>query len=194
MRKLMLLLLATAALALPAAASAHGWHHHHHGLFTRLTGTGTSFGGSSATASGSVVAGSPLASGTFAATLTTDLSQATSRTSEHGTLSCAPATLALTVTDSASTANTTSGTLTGKTCTFTKTDGTVFRGFFGKGSITGTGTLSGLTGMERAFLTQKADGTVRGAVFAGFDQVLSAHFTAQKQDAEHHTGGACDGH
>jgi hypothetical protein len=198
MRKLLIMIFAAAALALPVAASAHNGHHNHglhhgmHGLFTKLSGTGSSFAGASATASGSIVAGNPLASGTFAATLTTDWSQATSKTGEHGTLLCAPASLALTLTDSASSSNTASSTVTGKTCAFTKSDGTVFRGFFGKGSVTGAGTLSGLTGMERAFLTQKADGTVKGAVFAGFGQVLGQHYTAQKIDAAHKTG-TCDG-
>ncbi|HWX09456.1 MAG TPA: hypothetical protein VNY33_05725 [Gaiellaceae bacterium] len=196
MRKLMIMIAATAALALPVAASAHdGWHNHHHmhGLFTKLSGTGTSFAGASATASGTIAAGNPLASGTFAATLTTDWSHSTSKTGEHGTLVCAPGSLALTLTDSASSANTTSSTVTGQTCAFTKSDGTVFRGFFGKGSVTGAGTLSGLTGMERAFLTQKADGTVHGAVFAGLGEVLGARYTAQKTDAAHATG-TCDGH
>jgi hypothetical protein len=199
MRKLLIMIFAAAALALPVAASAHdgghfnnGLHHGAHGLFTKLAGTGSSFAGNSATASGTIVAGNPLASGTFAATLTTDWSQSTSKTGQHGTLACAPASLALTLTDSASSSNTTSGTLTGKTCTFTKSDGTVFRGFFGKGSVTGAGTLSGVTGMERAFVTQKADGTVKGAVFAGFGQVLGQHYTAQKIDAAHATG-TCDG-
>ena len=54
MRKLLLPLLATAALALPAAAAAHGLHHHHHGVFAKVSGTGTSFAGNTATASGSI--------------------------------------------------------------------------------------------------------------------------------------------
>jgi len=193
MRKLLLLVFATAALALPVAASAHDGDHFHHGLFAKLSGTGSSFGASSATASGTIVAGNRLASGTFAATLATDWSQSTTKSGEHGTLACAPASLKLTLTDSASSANTTSSTLTGKSCTFTKSDGTVFRGFFGRGTVTGTGTLSVITGMERAFLTEKADGSVHGAVFAGFSEILGARFTAQKIDAEHQTG-TCDGH
>jgi hypothetical protein len=216
MRKLLIAIFATAALAIPAAASAHGLHHHHgqqghanhglhvlangmhngmhmHALFTKLSGTGTSFAGASATASGTIAAGGPLASGTFAATLTTNLSAATTKTNDHGTLSCAPASLALTITDSASAANTASGTLTGKTCSFTKSDGTIFRGFFGKGTVTGAGTLSGLTGTERAFLTQKADGTVKGAVFAGFGEGMGQKvFAAREMDAAHTTGN-CDG-
>ena len=36
--------------------------------------------------------------------------------------------------------------LTGKTCAWTKTDGTTLRAFFGKGAVTGAGTLAALTG------------------------------------------------
>jgi hypothetical protein len=198
MRKLLILIAAAAVLALPAVASAHvghGWHHnngHHHGLFTKLAGTGTSFAGASATASGTVAGSNLLAAGTFTATLSTNWSQSTTKTNDHGALSCAPATLALTITDSASAANTTTGTITGQTCAFTKTDGTIFRGFFGHGTVTGAGTLAGLTGMERAFLTQKSDLSVKGAVFAGVGEVQSLKYTADKTDASHQTG-TCDG-
>jgi hypothetical protein len=187
MRKLTMTLFAAAALALPTAAFAHnghGGHHHnfghhhgaalfmnfsqHHGaaLFTKLSGTGTSFALSSSTASGTF-AGDPLATGTFAANLSSDWTKSETKTTDHGTLVCAPATATVTLTDGASSANTAAGTLTGKTCDFTKADGTIFRGFFGHGSVTGTGTLAGLTGTERAFMSQQADGTVKGAVFAG---------------------------
>jgi hypothetical protein len=198
MRKLLILIAAAAALALPAVASAndgHSGHHnngHHHGLFTKLTGTSTSFAGASATATGTVAGNNLLASGTFTATLSTNWSLSTTKTNDHGTRICAPATLALTITDSASAANTTTGTITGRTCSFTKTDGTVFRGFFGHGTVTGAGTLAGLTGMERAFLTQKSDLSVKGAVFAGVGEVQSLKYTAEKTDASHHTG-TCDG-
>ncbi|HVA29722.1 MAG TPA: hypothetical protein VMU58_00500 [Gaiellaceae bacterium] len=194
MRRLMILIAAAAVLALPAVASAndgHSSHHnkgHRHGLFTKLTGTGTSFAGTSATATGTVAGKGLLASGTFTATLSTTWSQATTKTRDHGTLSCAPATLALTITDSASAANTTTGTITGKTCAFTKTDGTVVRGFFGNGTATGAGTLAALTGTERAFLSQKADGTVKGAVFAGVGVVLHREFTARENTASNQTG------
>ena len=195
MRKLLIILAAVSALALPAAAAAHGtWWHHDHALFAKLSGTGTSFGGSSATASGQIVAGHVLSSGTFSASLTTDWTQSTTKTGEHGTLVCAPASLSLTLTDSASSANTESSKITGKSCTFSKTDGTVFRGFFGAGSVTGAGTLASLSGhMERAFLMQKADGTVHGAVFAGFGAVLGREFTSREQFAEHQDGD-CGGH
>jgi hypothetical protein len=178
MRKLLIAIAAAAALALPAAASASGslWPVHGHFLFAKLSGTGSTFAATSTTASGSIVAGNPLAGGTFSANLSTNWAQATTKTGDHGTLSCAPATLKLTLTAATSPANTETSTLTGRTCTFTNTDGTVFRGFFGRGVATGTGTLSGLTGTaERAFLRQKADGTVKGIVFAR--PTLAAHQT-----------------
>lgn len=189
MRKLTTTLIAAAALALPTAAFAHdgnghgGNHHgfgHHNGaaLFTKVSGTGTSFALASATASGTI-AGNQLASGTFAASLSTDWTKSDTKTTDHGTLVCAPSTATVTLTDSASTANTATGTLVGKTCDFTKTDGTIFRGFFGKGTVTGTGTLAALTGTERAFLSQKADGTVSGAVFAGSNDPVSLNSTKQ---------------
>jgi hypothetical protein len=178
MRKLLIAIAAAAALALPAAAAASGilWPVHGHALFAKLSGTGATFAASSTTASGSIVAGSPLAGGTFSANLSTNWAQATTKTGDYGTLSCAPATLKLTLTAATSSANTETSTLTGRTCTFTNTDGTVFRSFFGRGIATGAGTLSGLTGTtERAFLRQKADGTVKGIVFAR--QTLAAHQT-----------------
>jgi len=191
----MILVAAAAVLALPAVASANDGHHdghhdngHHHGLFTKLTGTGTSFAGTSATATGTVAGNGLLASGTFSGTLSTTWSQSTTKTNDRGTLVCAPATLALTITDSASIANATTGTIAGKTCTFTKSDGTMFRGFFGNGAVTGVGTLAGLTGSERAFLSQRSDGTVKGAVFAGVGLVLHREFTAREHAAERQDG------
>jgi hypothetical protein len=191
MRKLLIPLVACAALALPAAASAHDawWHHRFPGVFARVSGTGTSFAGTSATASGSIVAGKPVASGTFSATLNTTWSQATTRTGEHGTLSCAPASLVLTLTDSASPANHTTATLTGRTCTFTKSDGTTFRGFVGRGSIVGAGTLANVSGVEHVFLMQRADGSVHGMVFGGFPELPGRFFAALAHDR-----GDCDGH
>ena len=201
MKKTLITLVAVAALAVPTAAYAHDGqghhfgHHHANGLFTKVSGTGSSFAATSATATGTVAGEGLLSAGTFSATLTTTWASADTKTSDHGTLSCAPATLALTVTDSASSANSTSGTLTGKTCTFKKTDGTVFTGFFGKGAATGTGTLAGVTGDEHAFLSQKADGTVKGAVFGGFAHMLGTQFTTEhkqftsdQKNAEHKTG------
>src|SRR5260221_2512844 len=196
MRKLRIILAAVAMLALPAAASAHSsWWHHDHALFAKLSGTGTSFGGSSATASGQIVAGHVLSSGTFSASLTTDWTQSTTKTGEHGTLVCAPASLSLTLTDSASSANTESSKITGKLCTFTKTDGTVFRGFFGAGSVTGAGPLASLSGhMERALLMQKADATVHGAVFADFHGAVYREVAPRCQLSQHLEGDCCGHH
>jgi len=182
MRKLLIAIAAAAALALPAAASASGilWPVDGHFLFAKLSGTGSTFAAASTTASGSIVAGNPLAGGTFSANLSTNWALASTKTGDNGTLSCAPATLKLTLTAATSPTNTESSTLTGRTCAFTKTDGTVFRGFFGRGVATGAGTLSGLTGTaERAFLRQKADGTVKGIVFAR--QTLAEHQTGDGQ-------------
>src|SRR6266852_7183708 len=160
MRKLLITIaVAAAAIALPAAASA-SLPVHGHVLFAKLAGTNaTTFAATSSTVSGSVVAGDPLERGTFSASLSTNWAAATTKTTDRGTLSCAPATLTLTLTAATSAANTETSTLAERTCTFTRRDGTVFRGFFGRGTATGAGTLSGLTGMERAFLTQRNDGS-----------------------------------
>ena len=108
MKKIMLALFATAALAVPGAALAHGGHH---ATLAKLTGTGTSFAGSSATASGSIAMSAKLGTGTFSATLTNDTAKATTRTGDRGTLSCAPSTATLTLTG-ATASNTLTGTLT----------------------------------------------------------------------------------
>jgi hypothetical protein len=151
MKRILLTLIAGAALAAPTAAFAHGgWRHHHHGLYAKLSGTGTSFSGTTATASGSIVKGTLAGSGAFSLSLSTTWSSATTKTGDRGTLSCAPATASLTLAGNGST-------LTGKTCSFTKTDGTVLRGFFGKGTANGKA--------ERLWLLQKSDGTVKGVVW-----------------------------
>lgn len=196
MRKLFLTLLATAALAAPSAAFAHGghgWSHHHRATLAKLTGTGTSFGSATATASGTLAGRSDkLAAGTFSVSLTTDLSKATTKTFARGTLMCAPATASLTLTDSVSSANTVTGALTGKTCSWTKTGSTdTVRAFFGRGPATGAGTLAGLTGgTAKAFLVQKADGSVKGAVFAGHRGERSLSFSMGERNAKHESG--CD--
>ena len=200
MKTLMTICATAIALAVPAGALAHDGHggkhfrghHHGHAGFVKLTGTGTSFGSASATASGTVSGADVLGTGTFAATLNTNWAASTTKTFEKGALSCAPATATLTLTG-ATTTNTLSSSLTGKTCAWTKTDGTVVRSFFGRGTATGTGALASLTGKTgKAFLFQKADGTVSGAVFAGRHEGEGFKtFAVREHDAAHKTGD-CD--
>lgn len=185
MKKIMLALFATAALAVPGAALAHGGHH---ATLAKLTGTGTSFAGSSATASGSIAMSAKLGTGTFSATLTNDTAKATTRTGDRGTLSCAPSTATLTLTG-ATASNTLTGTLTGKTCTWTPKTGTAISAFFGRGTVTGAGALAGLTGKTgKAFLMQKSDGTVKGAVFAGSRGERSLLFSLGERHARQAAG------
>lgn len=174
MKKFLLPLVGAAALAAPTSALAWGTHHHHFGfrfaffarigdrdgdhdnaLFAKLSGTGSSFADSSATATGSIVAGNDHPNGHFNVSISTNWSQAQSKTftEEDGdtvTISCAPATASSTLSNgSTSTAN-----LTGKTCS--KTDeGKTKYGFFGH-------TLDGKT-----HLFLKEDGTtVHGFEFS----------------------------
>jgi hypothetical protein len=189
MRKLILPLAAAAALALPTSALAWGGgdHHsrHHSGDFARfsldvhtgtiagfekLSGTGTSFGSTSATATGSLVKSTDHPNGHFSATLSTTWSSAQSKTftdndgdNDDGTItvSCAPATASVTL----SNGTTSTASYTGKTCSTTRNGSTKYA-FFGTGS---NGT--------RAFL--KEDGsTVSGAVFAGDDGLHMGVFAA----------------
>jgi hypothetical protein len=204
MRTLMTICATAIALAIPAGALAHdghgqhhhfGWSHHHSAQLAKLTGTGTSFAGGTATASGTVAGADALSTGTFSATLSTNWSASTTKTSDRGSLSCAPATATLSVVGAAIT-NTVSSSLTGKTCAFTKTDNTVVRMFFGKGTVTAAGTLAALNGSTgKAFLFQKADGTVGGAAFAGMqsksDNSSLSLFSVRQHTAAHKTGD-CD--
>ena len=198
MRTLMTICVAAAALAIPAGALAHdghGGHHHfgHHASLAKLSGTGTSFGGATATATGTVVGADALSTGTFSATLSTNWTAATSKTSDRGTLSCAPATATLSVVGATTTNTLSSSALAGKTCAWTKSDGSTVRAFFGKGTVTAAGTLAALNGQTgKAFLFQKADGTVKGGVFAGMhtDSRLSL-FAVREHDAASETGN-CD--
>jgi hypothetical protein len=156
------------ALVVPAAASAHDGrhhHHHHHALYARLSGTGTL-----ASAHGTI-ASTKLGAGTFTSATTTT-GAATTRSGNRGTLTCAPATDALTLVGS----STVSLTLTGKSCTWTPAGSTNSTSmFFGRGSN------------AKAFVVAKSDGTVRGAVFMGVDRMLFRKFSAlQSHD--------CDGH
>jgi hypothetical protein len=177
-KSLMTICVAAVALAIPAGAFAHDGHgkgggdhhfrgHGHSAQLVKLTGTGTSFAGASATASGTIAGSDPFTTGTFSATLATNWAASTTKTSDKGSLACAPATATVNVVGAVTT-NTVSTSLTGKTCAFTKTDGTVVRAFFGSGTVTAAGTLAALNGSTgKAFLFQKADGTVSGGVFAG---------------------------
>lgn len=200
MKMLLLPLLAAAALAAPAVGSANHGHHgdrgnalfrvHRHAILAKLSGTGTSFASAAATASGSIARSDKLGAGTFAASIATDSSKATTRTRGHGTLTCAPATATLTLTGT-NTADTTHATLTGRTCTWTPTGGSAVSAFFGRGAVTGTGALASVTGNEKAFLFEKADGTVKGAVFVGLNQTLQHQFAFSQHEAAHKTGD-CD--
>lgn len=182
MLKLFVAVLAAAALAAPAAAFAHDGQGHtfgeahvranlaslrlgvrlgwwmHGTQFAKLSGTGTSFGSDSATASGTVVGGNLASSGTaFSATLATTWSSAQSKTwvdndgdNDDGTVtvSCAPATASVTIGSSSA------ETLTGKTCSWTR-NGTTLYGF---GGVASNGDRIGL----------KEDGTsVEGAAISG---------------------------
>jgi hypothetical protein len=169
MRKALIVTLV--ALVVPAAASAHdGWHHHHHhALYARLSGTGT-LGSATGT-----IDSAKLGAGTFRSAVTTT-GAAVTRTGDRGTLSCAPATDALTLVGS----STVSLTLTGKSCMWTAAGSTTSTSmFFGRGSN------------AKAFLAVKSDGTVKGAVFMGVDQSLLTQFSDRERDASEHTGD-CD--
>ncbi len=88
MRKILIPLVAAAALALPTSALAHGGGHHHgdgdhHGAIAgieKLSGTGTSFASTSATATGSLVNSVDHPNGHFSATLSTTWSSAQTKT------------------------------------------------------------------------------------------------------------------
>jgi hypothetical protein len=200
MKTLMTICATAVALAIPAGALAHdghGQHHHfgwshHHAAIAKLTGTGTSFAGATATASGTVAGVDALSTGTFSANLSTNWSASTTKTSDRGALSCAPATATILIVG-ATTTNTVGSSLTGKTCAWTKTDGTTVRMFFGHGTVAGAGTLATLNGATgKVFLFQKADGTVTGGAFAGMNTgERFMTFAAREHNAAHNTGD-CD--
>lgn len=164
MKKLLIPPVAAAALALPASAFAWGGGHDSNGDFhsgladiAKLSGTGTSFGGSSATASGTG----------FTASLSTTWSSATSKTFFGKTLSCAPSTASITVNGKADS-------YTGRTCSWTH-DGTTKYGFISKASDG-----------HRAFLGEDGT-TVRGAVFPGAETMHMDAFTGMKSGTcDHH--------
>jgi hypothetical protein len=191
MKKFMIPLLAAGALAVPAAALAHDGWHHHRSLLAKVSGTGSTFGASTASASGSIARSEKLGTGTFSVSLSTDWTKATTRTGERGTVSCAPSTATLTLTG-ATASNTLTAPLTGKACTWTPSSGTAVSAFFGRGTATGAGALASLTGKTaKAFLVRRADGTVKGAVFAGSRDERSLLFSLGEREARH-AAGACD--
>ena len=185
MKTLLIPLVVAATLALPAGALAWGGHEHHAGfasfgfrfraaednggggMFAKLSGTGASFGGTTATGTGSIVAGNDHPNGHFSVSLSTTWSSATSKTftdndgdSDDGTLtvSCAPATASITLTDG----STTTSSLTGKTCSWAL-NGTTTYGFFGVDSM----------GTVHAFLKEDSSNNVTGGVITrtqGTDQ------------------------
>jgi hypothetical protein len=210
MKKLLMSFIAVAALATPSAALAHhgkGRHHglhalrthvqhvrHHKALLAGVTGTGASLANASAAISGTIAKSDTLGAGTFASTVTTDWTKANTRTSRRGVLSCAPATATLTLTG-ATTTNTLSASLTGKTCKWTPTGGTTTNAFFGKGTATGAGSAAALNGQTaKAFFVQRSDGTVRGAVFAGSrgEKRSLDLFEVGARDASNRTGHCGD--
>lgn len=187
MKKLLFPLLAAAALVVPAGAVAHDGPHHH-SVLAKVSGTGSTFGAATASASGSIVRSDELGTGTFSASLGTDWAKATSHTGDRGTVSCAPSTATLALTG-ATTSNTVTASLTGKACTWTPKTGNAVSAFFGRGTATGAGALATLTGKTaKAFLVRKADGTVKGAVFAGSRGVRSLLFSLGERQARHDAG------
>jgi hypothetical protein len=152
MKKLLIPLVAAGALALPASALAWGGGHVQHGVFkkasfkahvrggmtgTKLDGTGTSFGSTSASVTGT----------NFSGTLATTWSSATSKTFGSTTMSCAPATASITLSGTATS-------YTGKTCSTTRNGTTKY--FFAGKATDGTYAVLGEDGT-----------TVKGAVFTG---------------------------
>lgn len=168
MKKTLLIpLLAAAALAAPASALGWWGHHPHAVLAARLSGTGTSLGGATATSTGTILAGS-LGTGTYGASFSTTWSGAKTRTFENGaSVACAPSNATVVLHANGSATDTATGSLTGRACTFTKADGTVVRAYMGSGSVTGAGSLAKTSGVERALFVEHADGTVKGYVVVG---------------------------
>jgi len=208
-KTLLVCALAAVALAVPGTAFAHGGHHGHHGhnarrgfaafkrdlkhgvvvrqtaaLGAALSGTGTTFGATTASSSGSIAAGT-LAGGTYTASVTTDWTKATTKTFKSGTFSCAPATATLTI---ASSTNSASTSLTGKTCSWTSNGKTAYV-FAGSGAAAGSGTLAGLTGTEHVALREDSTGAVRGTALAGSTAVEPSQIVLAVTGKGH-----CDNH
>jgi hypothetical protein len=122
--------IAVVAAVFAAPASAHFGRFHPRPLAV-LSGTGSSFGDSAATSSGSIVRGK-LKGGTYDASLSTDWSAARTRTFNDVTVSCAPATGSLKLTNGTTTKT---ASLKGKTCSWTKSGETKY-GFAGRDKTT----------------------------------------------------------
>jgi len=134
----------------------------HMGRVAKLSGTGTSFGGTNASANGSVVGGNDHTGGHFVLGLNTDWAAAQTKnwTDDDGdaddgpvTISCAPSTATVTL----SNGTTATSTLTGKACSLTR-NGTTTYGFAGMSSDHST----------KAFIRESGT-TVSGVVFSGLE-------------------------
>lgn len=167
MKKTVLLpLLAAAALAAPGSALAWWGHGGRHALLVaRLSGTGTSLGDATASTTGTILAGTPVDTGTYGASFSTAWSGATSKTFDNGAkATCAPSNATVVLHANGSPTDTVTGSLSGKACTFTKADGTVVRAYVGAGKATGAGSLAATNGYERALFVERADGSVKAFV------------------------------
>jgi hypothetical protein len=200
MKKLLIPLVAAAALAVPASALAHDRGHGDHGFggfsaLEKLSGTGTSFASTSATATGSLVESADHPNGHFNATLSTTWSSAVTKTfngqndndgdddNNHTngvafSISCAPATASITL----SNGTTSTASYTGKTCSWTK-NGTTVYGFAGTASDG-----------SHAFLRESGT-TVMGAILAAhhmepmgavFGANVSFSLGFRHHDCDHH--------
>ena len=179
MKKLLISLIVVAALSVPGAAFGWGGAQDHHGgwgMFAKVSGTGTSFGGTSSTASGSIVAGNDHLNGHFSVGLSTTWSSATTKTftdsdgdSDDGTvtISCASATASLTL----SNGSTSTSSLTGKTCS-KNVNGTTTYTFVGSDS----------SNSVQTFLKEDASNNVTGVVLSG------GHQGGQDDDAQGQEG------
>ncbi|HET7573032.1 MAG TPA: hypothetical protein VFJ77_10255 [Gaiellaceae bacterium] len=156
------------------------------GVFEKLTGTGSSLGLTTASSSGTT-SGTPMASGTYAASVATAWANAVKNA--DGT-TCAPATATITLTDSSSSANAVGATVSGWTCSVPDNSKDIADVFFGKADVSSaTGTLSGVTGFGRVLLVQKTDGTETGFAFLGFHGFREHSLATFAARDFHHCGG-----
>lgn len=135
------------------------------GVFEKLTGTGDSLGLTSASSSGTT-AGTPIASGTYSASIATVWASAVKNANGS---TCAPATATITLTDSSASTNSVGATVSGWTCSLPTNSQGIADVFFGKADVSSAnGTLSGVSGFGRVLIAQKTDGTESGFAFLGF--------------------------